>query len=181
MLDDMKNDVKKDGLISQIIKRLGVVEKFIRDHGAETHLYVQPPKIAVMWPDQSKQTTGTGYIISKDDLQYYNGYMIDFTPANGDVFTNGFFIRAGTYTLNLLVVTNNASGKLDLYVDNVLVSSGMDLYSAALTYNVILSQAGVVIPSDGYHTFKYVVNGKNAASTNFFTRITKMWFEPSAY
>lgn len=176
----MMADIKKDGLFSQIIKRLGSLEEFMRSHDGVAH-GISYPKLAVMWHDQSKQTVGVGASWVVNAGQAYNGYSASTTPANGDTWTNGFFIRAGTYTLRFIAATVNDSGKVDLYIDNVLVSSGKDLYSAVTTFNVGFSQAGVVISSDGYHSFKVVVNGKNGASTGFQTRINKFWFEPATY
>lgn len=178
-------DAKRGGMFSEIIKRLGTVEKFMRDHLAVQHYIpatVPPlPKLATMFHDQSVVTVGNARVDQNLGTQNYAYFSYQNPAANGDTWTNGFYIRAGTYTFRILGVTNNNYGKLDIYVDNVLKISGIDFYSVGGVLNVVFSTAGVVISTDGYHTLKGVVNGRNGGSGGYLIGITKMWFEPAAY
>lgn len=179
-----KEDIKRDGLVSQIIKRLGALELFMRTHLAVQHYIATTPaplpKTAVMWQDQSIKTVGNAFVVIIDAAAEYCHYMFQSLGANGDTWFNGFYIRAGTYTFKTLSRTDSDYPKVDYYIDSVLVGT-IDYYSAALTRNVVKTIVNVTISTDGYHTLKAVINGKNAASAGYNLLLTKLWFEPAAY
>lgn len=134
-------------------------------------------KAPVMWHDQSVFTGSSATQI--DNAQAYGYYT--YTSSDSDEFTNGFVCRAGTYTLKILGVTDADRGKLDIYIDSVLVSSGQDWYAASTTKNVTKSVASATISTDGYHTLRCKTNGKNASSSNYYMAITKIWLTPASY
>ena len=155
----------------------------LTDGGATTlHSHAGPalPKSATMWHDQSLVLVGGQIETDQDTVPYYT--LASQTAADdGDSWSNGFYIRAGTYTLNLLIKKSSSSGLLDLYIDDSLISSGNDFYHFSDLGNQIITIGSVIISSDGYHSLKGIVNGKNASSAGYWIYITKMWLVPSAY
>jgi hypothetical protein len=98
--------------------------------------------------------------------------------ANADSFTLGVFLAAGSYTMSVLGLAYTSRGKLDWYIDDVAVVTGQDWYDAGLTANVTKT-ATVAVATDGMHTLKGIVNGKNAESTDYYYVLTKIWFRPA--
>lgn len=100
------------------------------------------------------------------------------TANNGDFFTCRFQIAAGKYVLNVNVSKTTNRGKVDVYIDNVKVNSTtLDLYAD------ILAQANwqvtnIVIAKSGIHEIKFVVNGKNASSTDYIMAMGLMTMTP---
>lgn len=159
------------GTSGQLLKTIGV--------GAPQWLSVLS-KAATMWHDQSVKTVGNAFTYSMDASQKYGFVVYQNAAANGDTWTNGFSVAAGTYTFNILNSTDSNRGKMDFFVDNVQIGTIQDFYSAALTQNVVKTIASISV-TDGYHTFKGVVNGKNASSSDYIVALTKIWLTPSAY
>ncbi len=110
-----------------------------------------------------------------DGLQRYGTGTFVTARADADWFTTSFMLQKGTYTLKILGITSNAGGKVDTYLDDVLIVSADDWYSAGTVYNVIKSHAAIAVTYDGYHKLKFLVNGKNGASSNFYFITTKAW------
>lgn len=135
------------------------------------------PERATMWHDESTVLKGNDFAITFDANQEYAVYNYQNPPANTDSFTNSFFLKAGTYSFFVLGITDANRGIVDWYVDDIRIVSQQDWYSAALTYNVLMAMNGISIPTDGYHILKGIVNGNNAASTNYFMTLTKLWFK----
>lgn len=137
------------------------------------------PVRAEMWHETSLVLTGNALAPGVQTSQEHNIQTFQNTAADGDSFTNSFWIRAGTYTLRLLGVTGNNRGKVDWYIDGSLVASGQDWYSASTTFNVVKTVTSLTL-TDGKHTLKGVVNGKNVSSASYFIVLTRMDFVPSA-
>lgn len=137
------------------------------------------PKRWTGWHGESVVTVGNPLSFSQNTNQFGNGAWAQSPAANGNTFTQSFWIRAGTYTFAVLGITNVNKGKIDWYIDNTLVVSGQDWYSASSVANVIKT-ASVTIATDGYHTLKGVVNGRNASASDWQILISEMWLRPSA-
>jgi hypothetical protein len=139
------------------------------------------PTRAVMWHNHATITVGAGTLTpAANTNQYFNMYTQIIAAANGNAFTQSFLLKAGTYTLSVLGFPNTDSGKLDWYIDDVLVASAQDWYDAGgTTYNVIKT-ASVTVVGSGRHVLKGVVNGKHASSTDYRVRLTSYWLAPSA-
>ena len=138
------------------------------------------PTRAVCWHDESIVIIGNPLNPLVDANQVYNFCVYQNAAANGDMFSQSVFLRAGTYTFSVLGETTNASGLADWYLDGSLVVSGQDWYSAGTTRNVVKSTVSITIASDGYHVLKGTVNGQNGASGGYELRLTKMWFKQTA-
>jgi hypothetical protein len=141
--------------------------------GIEQAVEILLPTRATLWHENSAVLVGNALLVGSDSNQMHTTAPFQNPAANGDTFTQSAFLRAGSYTLYVRGVTANNIGKIDWYIDNVLVLAGQDWYSAGLTYNVLKSTP-LTIVGDGYHVLKGVVNGKNASSSNFFMSLTKM-------
>lgn len=101
-------------------------------------------------------------------------------PALNDSFrTTNFQIAPGTYTLSVVASTLNNRGIANFYLDASVVSFGsIDLYNNAGLGTVVLTVAGVVIPSspDNSHSIRVVVT-KNASSGGYFITLGEMWLK----
>lgn len=116
--------------------------------------------------------TGNAISVTADGNQILGTAPFQNPPANSDSFTFGFFLRPGDYTLAIYGNTNADHGKIDWYIDDVVVVAGQDWYSASLTYNVKKTAAVSVKGLFPWHVLKGVVNGKNASSTNYYIGLT---------
>lgn len=159
------------------VKRL---ERKSRNTG-ESGISGRFPLRAVMWHDEAIVTVGNAMAKTIDAAQSYAFYMIR-TPSSGDgdAFTNGCFLAAGTYTLSVLGATMDTAGKADYLLDGVSISTGQDWYSASITRNVVKTIADVVVTYSGWHALTVTVNGKNGSSSAYRIPLTKYWFTPSA-
>ena len=135
----------------------------------------QLPKRADCFHDEATIVSGNALAPTVNTSQPYNGFSYQNPANNGDSFSQSFFIRAGTYTIDFLGVVEGNSAILDWYLDGTLIISGQDWYGAGTTYNVDKTATGIVIPNDGYHVLRGAVNGKNGASGGYELRLTKLW------
>ena len=134
------------------------------------------PSRATMWHDEALVIVGGGSIYSAHDSgQDYAKYARITTHANGDEFTNGFMLEAGTYTFSVLGYTDTNLGKLDWYIDDVLVVTGEDWYGSSVN-NVLKTHASITVTGSGRHVLRGVTNGKNGSSSNYYIELTKYWF-----
>jgi hypothetical protein len=137
------------------------------------------PKRATLWHETSLVTAGNAITSPIDCLQRYCTYSYQSAAADGDTFTQGFVLAAGTYTFRVLGSTYTLDAKIDWYIDNVAFATGQDWYTSTLDYNVVKTVSSVVITA-GYHTLKGVVNGRNASAADYRIVITRMDFIPAA-
>jgi hypothetical protein len=133
------------------------------------------PTRATMWHDESIVTVGNVLSKNVSTVQMFAARTFQQPPANGDTFTNGFYLKAGTYTFVVLGESRADAGFLDWYIDTVKVVSLQDWYSAGTTQNVEKT-ASVAVTGDGFHLLKGVINGKNGSSGGHYSVLTKMYF-----
>lgn len=138
-----------------------------------------PPKRAMLWHASSLVTGGNALARSANNSQLFNCLCRQDPAANGDEFTQSFFLRAGTYTFKVLGYETMTSGKVDWYLDGTVFATGQD-WANGSTYNVIKSVSDVQVTEGGVHVLKGKVNGKLGSSTDYFLYLTAMWFEPAA-
>jgi hypothetical protein len=123
------------------------------------------PARAVLWMDEATLLSGSALSIELDSSQLYQTIVGHLVNANGDSFTHSFWLRAGSYTFSVLGVAGWRYGKLDWYLDNVLVVSGQNWYRSTYQYNHVKT-ATVTVIGDGHHVLKAVINGKDPASSD---------------
>lgn len=135
------------------------------------------PTRATMWHNTSTILTGNALAILADTTIPFRHVWRQNTAANGNSFTNGFFIGAGTYTFYVVGRVDTDAGIIDWYLDNATSPfiTGQDWYAAAAAAS---TQSGsITIAEGGWHRVKAIVNSKNAASTNFQIKLTKMYIK----
>lgn len=137
-----------------------------------------PPKRAMLWHINSLVTYGNALTRSANNSQMFNQLSYQNAAANGDTFTQSFFLRAGTYTFKVLGEETVNSGKVDWTLDGESIAVGQD-WVGATNYNVIKSVSDVVITEGGVHVLQGEISGKNAASGGYELKLTAMWFEPA--
>ncbi|BCY18697.1 hypothetical protein hrd7_25460 [Leptolinea sp. HRD-7] len=96
---------------------------------------------------------------------------------NGDSFTFSGMLSAGTYILSVFGVSYTTRGILNWYLDDVLVVSGQNWYSASAVYNVTKT-ATITVPTSGYHILKGVVSGSTGGG--YAIALTKVWLKMAA-
>lgn len=140
------------------------------------------PQRATMFHDQA--TVITGNAIVKVYVVGFTGvnsnalnYASQNASANGDSFSNSFFLKAGTYNFTALGVKNTNCGKIDWYIDGVKVVSQDDYYGA-LSLNELFTHS-VTVVGDGYHKLVGTINGKHASSSGYHMYLTRYWFAPA--
>ena len=135
------------------------------------------PKQYVMWHDESEKVSGNDIISVTDTAQRYNTLSYQNPSANGDVFTNQFYLEKGTYTLYVLGRTTPESGKIQWSIDDVNIGSEQDWYDAVGSPNVIKTITSINITVSGQHTLKSTVTGKHVASSGYDIKLTKIWIK----
>ena len=129
-----------------------------------------------IWHDEARIITGaaiTSFILAS---QAYNVAASQNPAAINDEFEHDITLETGIYTLYILGVNSNLQGILDWYLDGNLIGS-KDFYAGALTYNVKVSIAGIVVATGGHHALSCKIASKNPLSSNYYTGLTKYWFE----
>lgn len=147
--------------------------EFLTNGECETVIY---PHSWSVWHDESIPLGAAAFTKVIDNAQAYN-HLVRFTTAvNGNAFENKFYLAAGDYWLWVLCMKSFDAGKMDFYIDNTVVWSAVDFYDAGTIRNFETKSALITI-TDGWHTLKGVVNGKNASSSTYHNRMTKLWFQ----
>ena len=106
-------------------------------------------------------------------------YSNTASHADGDEFTIPLVIGKGTYDLHLVYTKDDNQGKLDVLIDSTVVINQLDTYDAATQSNQIHEETNVEI-GGGLHTLHFLVNGKNAASSNHVMRLQMLSFRKVA-
>jgi len=133
------------------------------------------PESDTCWHDESEILVGNPPFVNLGAVQLYGFWNHQSPAADGDEFRNYAFLAAGTYDLKTLWKTGPTRGKVDFYVDGVVVGT-VDGYSASGTNNVVLVISSISIPSNGIHEIRGKTNGKNASATDYRIALTKFWF-----
>ena len=138
------------------------------------------PKRKTMWHDESIVMVGNALTKTHNANANYAVNSFQNVSANNDSFTNGCYLRAGTYTFYVLGTLMTSGGIIDWTLDGVEIVAAQDWYNNPNVFNTEKSDAGVVVAFDGWHTLRSTVDGKNGASTGHDIILTKFWFEPAA-
>ncbi len=144
------------------------------------HLYDNLPTRATMWHDEATVITGNALARLVVDTHAYNVVSYQKASADGDTFTHGFQVGEGTYTLTVLGRHLTSAGRVDWYVDDVLVASAQDWYAGSAAPNITKTVADIVIAEGGWHVLKGVVNGKNGSSSGYDLQLTKYWLKQAS-
>lgn len=107
-----------------------------------------------------------GSFVIEGTSSFFGNDCYQGSGGNGDTFEQKFFLAAGTYTLKVYGSQAFNRGIVDWYVDGSIVASGQDWYSAGTS--TVIQTVSVTIATDGEHTLKGVVNGKNGSSSGYY-------------
>lgn len=140
----------------------------------------QFPRRAVMWHDQALATVGNAIAVTAETTQRFNFYADQSAAADGDTFTNGCFLAAGTYSFSVLGRTSTDRGKIDWTIDGESIVAGEDWYASPAAANVVKTTTSVSVTFSGWHVVTGTINGKNGSSSDYKMRLTSYWFTPSA-
>lgn len=117
------------------------------------------------------KNTSTGY-------EYYRHALVE-PAAQGDVVEISFPLKAGSYTFEILHDKSSSRGIASFYIDNNLIGS-VDCYSSSAS-NVNRYSVNFSLSTTGSHTFKCVVDSKNASATNYRFAATAFYVNPAPY
>jgi hypothetical protein len=131
------------------------------------------PAQVTLWHDEATVIVGNALATALNAAYSYNLLVFQNTPANGDTLEWTFVLPPGSYTLTVLGTTDLNRGKLDWYIDGVLVVSGQDWYTAASGHKTY-KEAAVVVGPGQLHTLRGVINGKNGSSSDYYMTLTKI-------
>ena len=88
--------------------------------------------------------------------------------ADGDYYTCQVELAAGTYNFHWNYGKYTSSGKCDLYIDGVKVNATtLDCYASSASYNNQWDLTGITVATSGMHEIKFLINGKNASSSDY--------------
>lgn len=139
------------------------------------------PTRATLWHHEALVTVGTSLSDPVHDVnQDYITCNLQYDGVaaggnDGDTFTQGVVLDAGTYTLYILGAGDLNNGKAQWYMDDVAIGSLQDWYTSGPSYNIIMTVSSIVIANPGRHVLKCVINGKNASSIGYYLPLTKYW------
>lgn len=170
-------DSKRKGVITSILDKLGILEKFMLNHNGALHLNA-PNRVLVIGGQFTSLVGGPNvfYALAGQPLagSWYNNSHND-----ADSITFSALLRSGTYIFTTIGYTNIDCGKIDWYMDNSIIKSGEDWYSNPAVLNVEKTFT-FTIPLTGYHVFKGVINGKNGASSNHYYELSYVHIKQSS-
>lgn len=140
-----------------------------------------------IWPQRASMFHAEATLISGGALtaaylstQRHTEIASQSSPSDADSFSNSFSVKAGTYTFSVLGLRGPGKGKIDWYIDDIIVIAGQDWYNPVEGINITKTTTGIVITTDGYHKLVGTVNGKNDDSTGYLMALTKYWLKPAS-
>jgi hypothetical protein len=130
-----------------------------------------------IWTDEGDVISGNALVFYTNQNQPYCTTQYQNVPANGDTREWKFWIPESTsWTLYVLYVKQFNCGMVDFYIDGSLVSTGLDGYDPGLVWAQYASLWTGTL-SEGQHTLRSVVNGKNGSSSDYYFFVTKYFFK----
>lgn len=133
------------------------------------------PKHASRFHHEDTIVTGNAYLSAPDPLNNYNFVTYQSTAAINDLTRGYVNLKAGTYTFSTLGIQNNNGGIQRVLVDDVSVGT-IDWYAAVIARNVTSNITSITIPSSGTHKVEFLMDTKNAASSDYYLVIQKTWW-----
>lgn len=134
------------------------------------------PKRGQMWGEEMTALAGTAVLSAVNTGARYNIYSYQSGYPNAASAGWNFVCEAGNYTFDVLYMKATQTGIIDFYIDGASIATGLDTYAAGTTWNQVYTITVNGLAA-GLHTFKYIVNGKNAASTAYAFFVTKVSFK----
>jgi len=113
-----------------------------------------------------------------DPGMMFNYFFQNTSLEDGDDFRIKCFLSAGTYTLKTIYERGGGKAIIDIYIDADEVHS-IDMYGAAQK-NTLDVEYNIVVASSGVKTIKFLVDGKNASSSNYYCTLNLITFSRTA-
>lgn len=130
------------------------------------------PEMFAVFGDEMNYAGALPAVWNATALRYGGGLWVPNTNLAEAV--KAVKVRGGTWQINVLTAKNTTYGILRVSVDgNVLGST--DLYAAALVADFLITYNGVTVTGDGDCSLNFLVNGKNAAATQYGLFVNKVW------
>lgn len=101
-----------------------------------------------------------------DSTYPYSGYLSNTSNSNGDSWSITIQCPAGVYSLRFHAPKGNDRGILDIKIDNIAKGSE-DLYSSTSNKGFV-KEIPYLELEEGMHTITFVVDGKNANSSDYY-------------
>jgi hypothetical protein len=154
--------------------------ELIDDSGVSTTVKISGlyPHFASIWASYFRRAAGSwdwtsGEIATRHFL--YSAAWYQYPSANGDAGEISVLLDSGSYDFAVSGATQFNLGKLDWYIDGSLAISGQDWYSAT-NIDAVTKANTITISTAGRHTVKWVVNGKNNSSSDYYIMLTEIGF-----
>jgi len=125
-------------------------------------------------PIDGDAVAGT-WVFFINNAQILSGYYTNTTGTNNDQVTFPLVLGKGTYEVSMIYITTSSRGKLDIALDGNIIINQLDQYSVASIPNVLHRESAVVIRHPT-KTISFTVNGKNAASSNYYVSCSYISF-----
>jgi len=135
------------------------------------------PKRGTLFHHHANVTVGNALQITVSNSSVYCYYAQQNPGASGDTFTQGAFLKAGTYAFDAIGLSNNDSGIVIWTVDAVTVAT-QDWYSKSFAQNTEKT-APATITTDGWHKLQGYISGKNVSSNGYYLHLSAYYFVPA--
>lgn len=114
------------------------------------------------WTDVDQ---GTWSMLTQSSAWGNAEFTNDASAGDGDALNYKIGIQAGTYTLRIVCRKGASLGIVKVLIDGV-VKHTMDCYNATNSFNQATETTGITL-TQGLHTIKIKVDGKNASSSGY--------------
>lgn len=138
----------------------------------------RPVDMDLMFP--SSATSGT-WAVAQNSAGMFGGWVTNSAgTANGDYIQwANVPMPAGTYTVALAAQKTTGSGILDILIDGVSLGT-VDLYNGSTVTSYYTATTSYAPSSTALVTVKLLLNGKNASSSGYLARISRLIFKRTA-
>lgn len=154
--------------------------KFVRDDGtlvaplAESH----PVGVLVLTPTyEATSAHSAGAWISGSN--YATGGMWISDGAINGYAEWSVYLGAGTWTMRCIYTTSNNGGIVTPSIAGTDLST-IDQYTASVTYNSVVSYAGISVASAGAKAVRFRAASKNGSSSGYYIRMSTFSFRRTA-
>lgn len=140
----------------------------------------QLPTRATLWHEDSTVTVGGAIAPATSGVYNYESVWLQSPAANGDTFTQAFWLAAGTYTMSIRYSGDTGRGKCTFSIDGTSIGT-IDFNQGVFTANAIAYITPFTISSSGYHTLRGVVaQGFLGVAQGYLIPLSKMSIYPAS-
>ena len=132
------------------------------------------PSKTVIWGDEVTNNPANFVKFDDESLQAFNmvSAKSSANSLQGDIYQYQFEMKAGTFTLEWLGQNRNYCGIASVYIDGTLQGT-FDSFSSTSTVNNLFT-VPVTLLTSGEHTLEFRMLTKNASSTAYGLRTTRI-------